>query len=142
MRQTNLASRVLGLAVAAGPKHGQQRTGVQPLLAETFVDPKRYAGTCYQAAGWAEVGGTAGFARQGGRYYVAHGAAKRLWLRPLSEHVRCCPSIYLVFPARRFTNNSTSLPSPVCASSSPPGSILALDTKDYALHPTPKIHQD
>jgi hypothetical protein len=88
VRQTNLASRVLGLAVAALPEHWQQRTGVQPLLAETFVDPERYAGTCYQAAGWAEVGGTAGFARHGGDYYVAHGAAKRLWLRPLSEHAR------------------------------------------------------
>ena len=88
VRQTNLASRVLGLAVAALPEHWQQRTGVQPLLAETFVDAERYAGTCYQAAGWAEVGGTAGFARHGDDYYVAHGAAKRLWLRPLSEHAR------------------------------------------------------
>ena len=88
VRQTNLASRVLGLAVAALPEHWQQRTGVRPLLAETFVDPERYAGTCYQAAGWAEVGGTAGFARHGDDYYVAHGAGKRLWLRPLSTPAR------------------------------------------------------
>jgi hypothetical protein len=79
---------VLGLAVAALPEHWQQRTGVCPLLAETFVDPERYAGTCYLAAGWEEVGGTAGFARHGDDYYVAHGAAKRLWLRPLSAHAR------------------------------------------------------
>ena len=88
VQQTNLASRVLGLAVAALPEHWQQRTGVCPLLAETFVDPERYAGTCYQAAGWEEVGGTAGFARHGDDYYVAHGAAKRLWLRPLSAPAR------------------------------------------------------
>ena len=42
-RQPNLASRVLGLAVAALPEQWERRTGVCPLLAETFVDPERYA---------------------------------------------------------------------------------------------------
>lgn len=83
-RQPNLASRVLGLAVAALPGQWEKRTGVMPLLAETFVDPERYQGTCYKAAGWIEVGGTAGCGRHGDDYYVRHNQPKRLWLRPLS----------------------------------------------------------
>ena len=87
-RQLNLASRVLGLAVAALPGHWQARTGVRPLLAETFVDPERYAGTCYKAAGWTEVGATAGYGRHGGDYYVAHAQPKQLWLRELDPAAR------------------------------------------------------
>ena len=88
LRQPNLASRVLGLAVAALPDHWAQRTGTRPLLAETFVDPERYAGTCYKAAGWIELGATAGFGRHGDDYYVAHDRPKRLWLRPLTPDAR------------------------------------------------------
>jgi len=84
-RQPNLASRVLGLAVAALPAQWQQRRGVTPLLAETFVDPERYQGTCYKAAGWIEVGKTAGCGRHGDDYYVRHDKPKRLWLRPLMD---------------------------------------------------------
>lgn len=87
-RQPNLASRVLGLAVAALPTQWAERTGVTPLLAETFVDPERYAGTCYKAAGWLEAGETAGFGRHGDDYYVAHEHPKRLWLRPLVPDAR------------------------------------------------------
>jgi len=88
VRQTNLASRILGLAVAALPADWERQTGTRPLLAETFVDPERYAGTCYKAAGWIEAGATAGFGRQGDDYYVAHGQPKRLWLRPLEPEAR------------------------------------------------------
>jgi len=42
----------------------QERYGVQPLLAETFVDPARFAGTIYRAANWIELGMTSG---RGGR---------------------------------------------------------------------------
>jgi len=87
-RQPNLASRVLGLAVAALPEQWKRRTGTTPLLAETFVDPERYAGTCYKAAGWIEVGQTAGFGRHGGDYYVRHDKPKCLWLRPLRADAR------------------------------------------------------
>lgn len=87
-RQPNLASRVLGLAAAALPEQWKKRTGTTPLLAETFVDPERYAGTCYKAAGWIEVGQTAGFGRHGSDYYVKHEKPKCLWLRPLSADAR------------------------------------------------------
>jgi hypothetical protein len=88
VRQPNLASRVLGLAVVALPAQWAERTGVTPLLAETFVDPERYSGTCYKAAGWQEIGETAGFGRQGDDYYLAHHQPKPLWLRPLEPDAR------------------------------------------------------
>jgi hypothetical protein len=88
VRQPNLASRVLGLAVEALPAAWERRTGVVPLLAETFVDPERYQGTCYKAAGWIEVGQTAGCGRHGDDYYVRHDQPKRLWLRPLVADAR------------------------------------------------------
>ena len=88
VRQPNLASRVLGLSVAAVPEHWEKATGVRPLLAETFVDPERYQGTCYKAAGWIELGETAGCARHGDDWYVAHARPKRLWLRPLGAEAR------------------------------------------------------
>jgi hypothetical protein len=82
VRQTNLASRVLGLAVQALPEQWAQRRGVPPLLAETFVDPVRYAGTCYKAAGWQEVGATSG--RGHLDYYQDDLQPKALWLRELT----------------------------------------------------------
>jgi hypothetical protein len=87
-RQPNLASRVLGLSVAELPAHWQQRYGCTPLLAETFIDPELYQGTCYKAAGWLEVGATAGFARSGNDFFVEHRKPKRLWLRTLADDAR------------------------------------------------------
>jgi hypothetical protein len=60
----NLGSRVLSLAVRQVVPDWQERYGVQPLLAETFVDPARFAGTMYRAANWIELGMTSG---RGGR---------------------------------------------------------------------------
>jgi hypothetical protein len=56
----NLASHVLGLARSRVVADWEKRYGVGPLLAETFVDPNRFAGTCYRAAGWEEVGASSG----------------------------------------------------------------------------------
>ena len=36
------------------------------LLAETFVDPSRFAGTCYRASNWRWLGHTRGFSRESG----------------------------------------------------------------------------
>jgi hypothetical protein len=81
--QPNLASRVLGAAVRHLPEWWQQKHGYTPLLAETFVDPERFEGTCYRAAGWSEVGGTSGHRRAGRDYYQAGAGLKSLWLKPL-----------------------------------------------------------
>lgn len=77
---SNLASRVLGLNVRRLCSDWRDRYGHGIVLAETFVDPLRFRGTCYRAAGWQELGGTRGFARQAGRYRE-HGQSKRIWVR-------------------------------------------------------------
>lgn len=81
-RVVNLASRVLSLNLKRLSRDWQLSYGHPVLLAETFVDPRRFAGTCYRAAGWLEVGTTRGYGRRAGRY-EAHGAPKTVWVRPL-----------------------------------------------------------
>jgi hypothetical protein len=55
------------------------------VLAESFVDPQFYLGSCYQAAGWRKLGRTAGFARAGRDYFEAHDRPKDLWVLPLCD---------------------------------------------------------
>jgi hypothetical protein len=74
VRVSNLASRVLSLALSRLPEDWEQRYHVRPVLAETFVDPRRFAGTCYKAANWADVGQSAG---------RRDGVAKKIFLYPL-----------------------------------------------------------
>jgi hypothetical protein len=81
-RVANLASRILGLTLKRLSADWQQVHGHPVWLAESFVDPERFAGTCYRAAGWIEVGRTQGFGRRS-TGYVAHGTPKAVWLRPL-----------------------------------------------------------
>ena len=57
---SNLASHVLALALARLPDDWEQRYRVRPVMVETFVDPSRFKGTCYQAANWHAIGCTAG----------------------------------------------------------------------------------
>lgn len=49
------------------------------LLTETFVDPSRFAGTCYKSIGWTCLGKTRGFGRNG-RHYFAPGHRKTIWV--------------------------------------------------------------
>ena len=78
----NLASRVLALNLRRLSADWEWAHGHPVLLAETFVDPVRFRGTCYRAAGWACLGVTRGFAKRNMRY-VAHGHPKTVWVRPL-----------------------------------------------------------
>lgn len=81
-RIPNLASRVLGLVCRRLSSDWEAKHGHKILVVETFVDPERFMGTCYRAAGWRALGLTRGFGRSGGRY-VAHGEPKRLFVREL-----------------------------------------------------------
>lgn len=83
-RWPNLASRVLKLVCARLSADWQQQFGHPVLLVETFVDPQRFRGTCYQAAGWQTLGPTQGYARRGQDFYLDTQHPKELWVRPLS----------------------------------------------------------
>ena len=76
----NLASRVLGLSLRRLSDDMLAAHGYPVLVAETFVDPARFAGTCYRAANWRSLGMTGGYARQPGAApdWLHHGQPKEI----------------------------------------------------------------
>ncbi|EQD78710.1 hypothetical protein B1B_00572, partial [mine drainage metagenome] len=88
VRVPHLASHVLALALRTVISDWTAAYGVQPLLAETFVDPTRFTGHCYRAANWIDVGLTAGRGRED-RPHLRHGVSpKRILLYPLVPDAR------------------------------------------------------
>jgi hypothetical protein len=81
----NLASRVLKLACERLPQDWQEHFGYPVQVVETFVDPQRFRGTCYKAAGWQALGPTLGFERHWQDFYTDTQHPKELWVRPLGE---------------------------------------------------------
>jgi len=64
VRVPHLASHVLGLALRRLRSDWRGRYGYEPSLVETFIEAGRFAGTCYRAANFVEVGNTQGRGRQ------------------------------------------------------------------------------
>jgi hypothetical protein len=82
IQRQHLASRVLALNLHRLSEDWQQRYGHPILLAETFVDAARFAGTCYRAAGWIPLGETRGYGKR--RHgYCHHGQPKTIFVRPV-----------------------------------------------------------
>ena len=52
----NLASHLLSLSARWLVQDWEATYGYRPLLLETFVDARRYSGTCYRAANWIHLG--------------------------------------------------------------------------------------
>ena len=65
-RVPNLASRALGPSLRRLARDMRDAHGHPVLLAETFVDPSRFAGTCYRASNWRSLGRTRGYSREPG----------------------------------------------------------------------------
>jgi hypothetical protein len=87
VRVRHLASHVLGQLARRVRTDWEQRWGYQPVLMETFVDPARYRGISYQAAGWTLLGPTTGEGlRRPGRSYQT--TPKLLFVRPLMRNFR------------------------------------------------------
>ncbi|MDR1872616.1 MAG: IS701 family transposase [Deltaproteobacteria bacterium] len=80
----NLASRVLSLSLKRLKVDWLSQYGVEPIMAETFVDHERYTGTSYIAANWVFLGTTRGFGRQG-KSFVFHGHQKGLYVKIMSR---------------------------------------------------------
>jgi hypothetical protein len=88
----NLASHVLAQLARRIGDDWQERWGYRPLLLETFVDPARFTGSCYRAAGWTLLGRTsgAGLVRPGKQYRTS---PKLIFAKPLQADFRarlCC----------------------------------------------------
>lgn len=82
-----LASKVLGMAVKRMPRDYLAKYGVEVLLLETFVDPKRYRGTSFRAANWIGVGQTQGRGRQD-REWKAKAGVKDIYMYPVDARFR------------------------------------------------------
>lgn len=83
----HLASKVLALNCRRLSGDWQKRYGHRVVLAETFVDTARFAGTCYKAANWIHVGRTRGSAKRGNDYR-RHGQPKAVYLYPLDRRFK------------------------------------------------------
>lgn len=80
----NLASRVLKLTCDRLAQDWQGHFGHPVLAVETFVDPQRFRGTCYRAAGWERLGATQGCERDWQDFYTDTQHPKEIWVRALS----------------------------------------------------------
>jgi hypothetical protein len=84
----NLASHVLALVLQRLPADWQQRYGYEPWLVETFVEQRRYRGSCYRASNWRELPGTTAGRGRNDRHHRARPKPKRIFLYPLSRQAR------------------------------------------------------
>ena len=86
----NLASRVLGLSLRRLSRDMCAAYGHPVLVAETFVDPSRFAGTCYRASNWRMLGVTRGFTRLpgGAARWRENGQPKEVYVRELTAGAR------------------------------------------------------
>jgi len=87
LRVPNLASHVLARCVREVCRDWEARYGVAPWLLETFVDPRRFAGTVYRAAGWQAIGRSSGYAKRGIEY-AYHGERKEVYLYVVRKDFR------------------------------------------------------
>lgn len=87
IRIPNLASKILALNIHRLASDWQHYHDHPILLAETFVDPKRFLGTCYKASGWIYLGQTQGF-RKSAKRYIHHGEPKLILVKPMDKQAR------------------------------------------------------
>jgi hypothetical protein len=87
VRVPHLASKVLAVTLRRLSADWQAAYGHPLLLAETFVDPTRFRGTCYRAANWVCLGPTQGAGKRGNRYR-RHGVPKLVFVYPLHPQAR------------------------------------------------------
>lgn len=81
----HLATRVLGANLRRLSRDWQVAFSHPVLLAETFVDPSRFQGTCYKASNWIYVGRTSGWSKKGRRWVRNH-QPKMVFVYPLHRH--------------------------------------------------------
>jgi len=88
IKSKNLASKILSLTARRLPDDWLERYNIRPLLLESFVEKKRFAGTCYRAANWKLCGQTKGRGKlePAGKISVP---IKDVWVYPLNKNFRC-----------------------------------------------------
>jgi SRSO17 transposase len=81
----NLASHTLALSLKMVREDWAKQYGVEPYMAETFVDREKYKGTCYLASNWKYLGTTKGFGRLGNSF-TYHGHEKDIYVYILNRN--------------------------------------------------------
>jgi len=84
IRSKYLASHILSLIVKRISDDWKHKYGHPLLMIETFVEVRRFKGSCYRAANWIRVGHTAGRGRDD-RYSTAALPIKDIYLYPLAK---------------------------------------------------------
>lgn len=84
VRVKHLASHVLARVCKMLSCHWVEKYGHPIHLLETFVEQKRFLGTCYKAAGWINVGETTGRSRND-TFATMSVPIKDIYLHPLSS---------------------------------------------------------
>jgi hypothetical protein len=87
VRVAHLATHILAHIAQRIDADWQRRYRHPLYLLETFVQPDRFRGTCYQAANWVRVGQTTGRTRQSQRHRdnAVHAPVKDIYLYPLTS---------------------------------------------------------
>lgn len=87
VKSKNLASKILSLSARCIPDDWEKRYTIRPVLLESFVEKKRFTGTCYKAANWRLCGQTKGRGKLGpsGKISVP---IKDVWLYPLDKNFK------------------------------------------------------
>jgi len=90
----SLASHLLGRMVRVLSAEWQRVYGHPVYFAETFVEPERFAGTCYRAANWIALGRTTGRGKND-LTHRANRALKEVLGYPLTPRFRelCCGQV-------------------------------------------------
>ena len=83
VRSQHLASHVLSLISRGIADDWRQKYGHPIYCLETYVETRRFKGTCYKAANWVKVGTTTGRGRDGG-HHNAILPVKDVYLYPLT----------------------------------------------------------
>jgi hypothetical protein len=97
-RSANLGSRILSLCQRRLSGDWQERFGHPVLLLETFVDPRRFRGTVYQADNWIFVGESKGFRRRRRGYSTTAQGPKMVFVKPLRADARALLSRDILQP--------------------------------------------
>lgn len=83
----NLASHLLGRVLRRIRNDWQERYGYMPVLAETFVEMRRFHGGSYRAANWQAIGVTQGRTRQDSSH-ACQAPRKVVWIYALTKDCR------------------------------------------------------
>ncbi len=83
----NLASRILSMTIKRVVNDWEHRYHYSPVLVETFVETRRFPGTCYKSANWLCLGKTKGVGRLGNTKKPQL-PIKSIWVYPLHKKFR------------------------------------------------------